>query len=381
MSDRTPPSDPPRRPEWAPAGAGREFASRLVDGALETAGAAPGGERPETWRKQPLTVAEHVDGVLGGDRTVLARTITLVESNSPAHQTRAQEVLRELLPRAGDSMRLGITGVPGAGKSTFIEALGGALLERGRRVAVLAIDPSSRRTGGSILGDKTRMERLSRDARCFIRPSATGGALGGVARKTRETMVVCEAAGYDTILVETVGVGQSEVEVRSMVDFFLLLMIAGAGDELQGIKRGVMELADAVAVNKADGAGRERALAARAEYEQALHYLPPATRGWTTRVTACSALTGEGVDAVWDLVEEFRRRAEKNGVLTERRREQALAWMHSMVAEALRERFYGDAAVARELPEIERAVSAGRLTATAAVTRLLDAAGGAAPGA
>ncbi|HUT78282.1 MAG TPA: methylmalonyl Co-A mutase-associated GTPase MeaB [Polyangia bacterium] len=333
-------------------------------------GATAAGESGHQ-RRRELSVDEHVDGVLAGDRVALARTITLIESDAVAHQEKAQAVLRRLLPHAGRSIRVGVTGAPGAGKSSLIEVLGMRLVEAGHRLAVLAIDPSSRLTHGSILGDKTRMELLSRDPRCFIRPSPTGGTLGGVARKSRETVVACEAAGFDVVLIETVGVGQSEVEVRSMVDFFLLLLIPGAGDELQGIKRGVMELADLLVVNKADGELRQRALAARAEHERAVHYLQPATRGWRTAALACSALGGEGIGEIWDVVERFRRETERSGVFEERRLEQARAWMRSLIDDELRTRFYGHPGIAHLLPELERQVVDGTLAATAAVSLLL----------
>ena len=314
---------------------------------------------------------DHVEGVLAGDRTILARTITLVESNSRAHMNMAQEVLKRILPHTGNSIRIGITGVPGVGKSTFIEALGEDLLEKGKRVAVLAIDPSSTRTRGSILGDKTRMDDLSRDTRCFIRPSPSGGTLGGVARKTRETMLVCEAAGFDVVLVETVGVGQSEVTVRSMVDFFLLLMIAGAGDELQGIKRGVVEMADALVINKADGDNKRRAEMARAEYERALHYLMPATEGWQTRVYACSALDHRGVDEIWEVIQDFMENIRSSKVFGKRRSRQSLGWMHAMLEEHVVDKFITDPNVSAALSEIEQKVSSGVLPATSAVAELI----------
>lgn len=313
-----------------------------------------------------------MQGVLSGDRTRLGRAITLVESNAPAHFAQAQEVLRLLLPHAGRSVRLGITGVPGAGKSTLIEALGSHLTRQGHRVAVTAVDPTSSRTGGSILGDKTRMERLSADPNAFIRPSPSGGVLGGVARKTRETILLFEAAGYDVILVETVGVGQSEVTVRSMVDFFLLVLVAGAGDELQGIKKGVVELADAILVNKADGPNAVAAEVARGEYERALHYLQPATPGWQSRAVCASALTGEGVPEIWRMVEEFCAATRASGAFERRRQEQEREWLHSLIEQQLVERFKANPRVAQLLPELEAAVMAGRLPATTAAQRLLD---------
>jgi LAO/AO transport system kinase len=310
---------------------------------------------------------------LEGDRVILARAITLVESNAPAHAEVAQHVLTAILPYTGKSIRIGITGVPGAGKSTFIEALGVYLSAAGHRIAVLAVDPSSSVSKGSVLGDKTRMESLSRDPRCFIRPSPTGGTLGGVARKTRETMLLCEAAGFDTLIVETVGVGQSEVTVRSMVDFFLLLLITGAGDELQGLKKGVMELADAVLINKSDGENRLRAEALRIDYARALHFLPPATQGWTTRVATCSALTGEGIPEVWEMITQFRAATQDSGVFEKRRKTQLLDWVHGMVEERLRVTFLKHARVRELLPSIEQDVLQGKKTATVAVQELLQA--------
>jgi len=370
-----PPS--PRKPDWTPDDAGDAFASRIVSGVagghdgMETtppAAAPPAGRGPA---RRPLSIDDYVAGVLAGDRAVLARAITLIESNAPAHFEMAQEVLRRLLPHSGNALRVGITGVPGAGKSTLIEALGLALIAAGHRVAVLAIDPTSSLTRGSILGDKTRMEGLSRAAEAFIRPSPTGGVLGGVARKTRETMLVCEAAGFDVVLVETVGTGQSEVTVRSMVDFFLLVLIPGGGDELQGIKKGVVELADAIAINKADGDNRVRAEAARAEYNRALHYLTPVTDGWHTRAYTCSAETGEGMANLWTVVERFRERTAESGAFAARRRTQAREWLHTLLDEQLRAAFYDRPAVRAALPGVEAGVMAGELPATAAARQLL----------
>lgn len=329
----------------------------------------------EPGRRPRLTAADHVAGVRAGDRAILGRTITLVESRHPRHQDLAQEVLGALLPFTGGARRVGISGVPGAGKSTFIEALGSRLLDRGHRVAVLAVDPSSRLSGGSILGDKTRMTRLSTDPGAFVRPSPTAGSLGGVARKTRETILVCEAAGYDVVLVETVGVGQSEVLVADMVDVFLVLMLANAGDELQGIKRGILELADLVAVNKADGENRPAALRAQAETEAALRYMPALTPGWRTEVHAVSAATGDGLDRLWERVLEFFRVVTENRALAARREQQRLRWMWSLVEERLVSALREHPDVSRRIPALEADVLAGRATPTRAAWEILRAFG------
>lgn len=333
----------------------------------------PAQSVPSPGRRRSLSADELVAGVLAGDRVVLARAITLVESGSPAHQDLAQEVLTRLLPERGRSIRVGITGVPGAGKSTFVEALGTMLTAAGHRVAVTAVDPSSSLTGGSILGDKTRMEKLAVDPNAFIRPSPSGGTLGGVARKTRETILLFEAAGYDVILVETVGVGQSEMLVRSMVDFFLLVLLAGAGDELQGIKRGVMEIADAILVNKADGPGQRAAEAARGEFERVLHYLRPATEGWRTRAFTASALRGYGVEEIWRVVRRHEQITRESGRFEERRRAQETQWMHDLVRSGLEDLYRAHPAVQAILEQMERDVAGGRLPATSAARRLLEA--------
>ena len=362
------------RPEWTPEGAGAEFACRVMGGVTDAHDGmafAPEPSPAPVPKRRKLALQDYVEGVLKGDRAVLSRAITLVESNAPAHFDLARQVISAVLPRTGGAVRVGITGVPGAGKSTFIEALGTWLCDRGHRVAVLAVDPSSTVTRGSILGDKTRMEELSRNENAFIRPSPSGGTLGGLTRKSRETMLLCEAAGYDVVLVETVGVGQSEVTVRDMVDFFMLLVITGAGDDLQGMKKGVMELADAIVVNKADGANRMKAQTTRADYEQFLHYLRPSTEGWTSRACTCSALTREGIPEVWGMVEDFMRNVRDSGVLAERRRRQALSWVHSMVEDHLLRRFYEDPGVAAEMPGIEERVERGELAATQAALDLL----------
>ncbi|MDH3357435.1 MAG: methylmalonyl Co-A mutase-associated GTPase MeaB [Desulfobacteraceae bacterium] len=314
----------------------------------------------------------YVQGVLNGDRRVIAKTITVIESSLPAHQRLAQTIIDRLLPFAGKAIRLGITGVPGVGKSTFIESLGTMLVKMGHRVAVLAVDPSSKRSGGSVLADKTRMEKLAVEERAFIRPSPSGGTLGGVARKTRETMIVCEAAGFDVIIVETVGVGQSETAVASMVDFFLVLMIAGAGDELQGIKKGILELADAVAVNKADGDNVERAEFARKQYETALHFLTPSSPNWTPPVLTCSALEMIDIDVIWESVLKHHRIFTQTGELVANREIQAVDWMWSLVKEGLKDRFYQNPEVKKILPETIKEVENGALASTIAASRLLD---------
>lgn len=362
------------RPDWVPENAGPGFATSLLQG-VRPSGAVQAA--PPVARRRRLSVEDYAAGVLAGDPTVLGRAITLIESNSPAHQAQAQEVLARLLPHTGRAQRIGITGIPGAGKSTFIEAFGCFLCDAGKRVAVLAIDPSSSVTGGSILGDKLRMEKLGQRPNAFIRPSPSGGSLGGVTRKTREAILVCEAAGYDVVIVETVGVGQNEVAVRSMVDFFLVLMIAGAGDEVQGIKKGIIELADALVINKADGDNKPRAMATEAEMRRVLHYLHRATEGWDTPALVASALTGEGVPEVWEMAREFFRNVELTGMLGRRRQAQAVEWMHALIAEGLRTRFYASPAVRDRLQAFERQVAEGRLPALAAAMELLGLAGGA----
>jgi LAO/AO transport system kinase len=320
-----------------------------------------------------LSVQEYAAGIRAGSRTVLGRAITLVESSLPSDQALAQEVLQAVLPHTGRSLRVGITGVPGVGKSTFIEALGRFLVEsKGLKLAVLAVDPSSQRGGGSILGDKTRMPWLSAQASAFIRPSPAGSSLGGVARATREALLLCEAAGHDVILVETVGVGQSETAVHGMVDFFLLLMLAGAGDELQGLKRGIMEMADALCITKADQGNEQAARRARIDYQSALHLFPAAPSGQVTPVLLTSATSGSGIAETWEVIENYAAATRQNGYFKQRRQQQQLQWLHQSIVQALETQFYNTATVRQRLPTVQAAVAAGQLTPFAAANELLS---------
>jgi len=323
-------------------------------------------------KRKPLTFEDYLRGIETRDRTVLGRAISLIESQAAAHHELATRVLRAIMPKTGNSIRVGITGAPGVGKSTLIEQLGLRLIEQGHNVAVLAIDPTSSLSGGSILGDKTRMDHLARNQNAFIRPSPSGGALGGVARKTRETMLLCEAAGYDVIIVETVGVGQNEIAVRSMVDFFLLLQIPGAGDELQGIKKGIIEICDAIFINKADGEHQQAAELARQELNTALHYLAPATAGWETRAYTCSALTGAGIDTLWATIEKFKETTMERGLFKQRRRQQAKKWLTDMVNEYLQRRFWEDETVKATLAKLEAEVESEHTPPTVAAQTLVE---------
>ncbi len=324
-------------------------------------------------RRKPIpSVSELVEGILKGDVTTLSRAVTLVESLNPDHYALAQEVIEKCLPYSGNSRRVGITGVPGAGKSTSIDVFGLHVLNRGGKLAVLAIDPSSERTKGSILGDKTRMEKLSTNPGAFIRPSPSAGSLGGVARKTRETVVLCEAAGYDNIFIETVGVGQSETAVHSMVDFFLLIQIAGAGDELQGIKRGIMEMADGIVINKADGDNIHAAQLAQAQYRSALHLFPPTASGWKPEVLTYSGYYELGIAEVWDMIDRYFDFVKANGYFEVRRRQQARYWMQETIEEQLRSHFYNNPEIEALLADREAAVLANRQSSFTAARDVLN---------
>ena len=338
----------------------------------------PGSINPDAVRKirkhrKPLLNADaYVNGIINGDRSLLSQAITVIESALPEHQELARSIIRNSLPHAGESVRIGITGVPGVGKSTFIEALGTRITASGSKLAVLAIDPSSERSGGSILGDKTRMEDLAADENAFIRPSPAGGSLGGVARKTRETIILCEAAGYDVIFIETVGVGQSETTVHSMVDFFLLLMLAGAGDELQGIKRGIMEMADLIAITKSDGSNREKAERARTEYKNALHLFPPSESGWIPRVLTCSSQERTGIDEIWQSIGEYVSFSKENGYFAQKRSHQSKYWMYEFIHESLQSHFYAHPEVAGKLEQLEKKVLEGTISSFHAAMEILE---------
>ncbi len=318
-----------------------------------------------------LTVTNYIDGILNGDRMVLSRAITLVESHLSSDRDLAQQVLAGVLPHTANSLRIGITGVPGVGKSTFIEALGQYIVSLGKSLAVLTVDPSSQRSGGSILGDKTRMEMLSHHPLAYIRPSATGGSLGGVAHRTREAMLLCEAAGYEIILVETVGVGQSETLVRGMTDFFLLLMLAGAGDELQGIKKGIMEMADVIAITKTDGSNRLLAEQAVSEYWNALHLFAPTESGWGVPVVTCSAIENEGIEEIWGLIRNYQALTRGNGYFNKNRQDQNVDWLRSQIRQQLEEQFFSHPDISKQWAETERAVRDGAELPLTAAQRLL----------
>ena len=325
-----------------------------------------------SFQKKQLTAGQYLEGILRGDRIVLGRAITLIESHKAAHQALAQEILEKCLPHTGHSVRIGITGSPGVGKSTFIEAFGTFIIgQKGRRPAVLAIDPTSRLSKGSILGDKTRMARLAAHPRAFIRPSPAGNSLGGVAAKTRETMLLCEAAGFDTLLIETVGVGQSETAVHSMVDFFLLLLLPGAGDELQGIKRGIVEMADLIAINKADGDRLRAAGEARKNYASALHLFPPKDSGWQPRAVTCSALQKTGMEQIWQLITDFQTLTTRNQWFHKNRRQQSADWFHQLLQQGLQYLFFEKKEIKNTLKKLEQEVVEGKVFPVRAAQLLL----------
>lgn len=323
-------------------------------------------------RRSRLSPEAYIEGVLAGDRLVLSRAITLAESSLAEDQALAQQVMDALMPHTGNSIRIGITGVPGVGKSTFIESFGTYLTGLGKRLAVLAIDPSSQRSGGSILGDKTRMEELSHNPLAYIRPSAAGSALGGVAGRTREAMLLCEAAGFEVIFIETVGVGQSETAVRNMVDFFLLLMLAGAGDELQGIKKGIMEMADGLAITKVDGPNKDAARQAQAAYRNALHLFPPTASGWIPKVLTSSALENSGLEEIWHMICQYEEHTRQKGFLEQQRRQQNLSWMHHALEDMLKQYFYAYPTVAQQRKALEKEVMEGQTGAMGAARHLFS---------
>jgi len=356
------------KPDWTPKNAGKEFAVSVVKGIDAN---LHNNTKINVLKRKQISVDDLVAGVLKDDRNLLARCITLIESNSTTHHEKASKILNKLLPHSGNSIRIGISGVPGAGKSTIIEALGLHLIKLGHKVAVLTVDPSSSVSKGSILGDKTRMENLSREKNCFIRPSPAGGNLGGVTRKTRETITACESAGFDVIIIETVGVGQSEITVRSMVDFFLLVMIAGAGDELQGIKKGIIEISDALIFNKADGNNKQKSEMSKTEFANTLHYLQPYRKDWDVKVMTTSALTGNGIEDIWETIIDFTNQSKKNNSFEEERKKQSLQWMYALIDENLKTQFYQNSKIKKELKSLEKQILEGKLLATSAAELLL----------
>jgi len=329
-------------------------------------------QRFKNIKQKPLVVDDYIKGIRSGDRTILSKAITLIESSLPGHQETAQKIIEQCVGFSGNSIRIGITGVPGVGKSTFIEEFGKQITQKGDKLAVLTIDPSSQRSKGSILGDKTRMELLSTDPNAFIRPSPSSGSLGGVARTTRESIILCEAAGYNVIIIETVGVGQSETTVHSMVDFFLLLMLAGAGDELQGIKRGIIEMADAIFINKADGDNLEKANIASQMYKNALHLLPPAESGWDPMVDVCSAVAGTGISNAWNIILKYRDLTKGNGYFDKKRMQQLKQSMLETINRQLNEDFYNSSVIQATLPEIEKQLFQSQITSFAGARKLID---------
>ena len=323
-------------------------------------------------RKKRLPAQAYIDGILSGDRVILSRAITIIESNLEGDKALAKEIVQQILPNSGKSIRIGITGVPGVGKSTFIEVFGLHLVKEGHKVAILSIDPSSQRSRGSILGDKTRMEQLAILEEAYIRPSASGDTLGGVSNKTGETMLLCEAAGYDVILIETVGVGQSETAVHGMTDFFLLLMLSGAGDELQGIKKGIMEMADMVVINKADGDNVKMSKMARIQYQNALHIFPQSESGWSPVVSTASALKNTGISNVWDEVLKFKELIDENGYFLKNRNHQQIKWMYNNINEELKQLFYGSKNIKSQLTELEDDIVSSKISPVKAAQKILE---------
>ena len=377
ISERGMPKTASSLPEWHEEDKADRFATRVVSGAVGsvTPENSPSGTlslgSAKTRKRRKLTLEDYLEGFEKRDKTVFARAITLIESRADADRDLSQELIQHLLPKSGESIRLGFTGIPGAGKSTLIDTLGFYLCEQGHHIAVLAIDPSSRLSGGSILGDKTRMEKLVGHPNAFIRPSPSGGVLGGVAQKSRETILLCEAFGYDVIVVETVGVGQSETTVHSMVDCFILLMIAGAGDELQGIKKGIVELADIIVVNKADGENLLRAKAFEREMRNVLHVISPASHGWKVPTALCSALSGEGVQELWEDVLRYIAMRKEQGAFLKNRQQQSLEWLHTLIGEYLRRRFYEQPAIQEALIALTKDMAEGRATPASALQALI----------
>ncbi|MCF6180444.1 methylmalonyl Co-A mutase-associated GTPase MeaB [Lutibacter sp.] len=323
--------------------------------------------------KGRLTSQEYINGILKGDRVLLSRAITIIESNLESDKILAKDIIQSVLPKSGKSIRIGITGVPGVGKSTFIEVFGKHLINQGKKVAILSIDPTSQRTKGSILGDKTRMEELANKEEAYIRPSASGDTLGGVANKTGETMLLCEAAGYNVILIETVGVGQSETAVHGMTDFFLLLMLSGAGDELQGIKKGIMEMADMLVINKADGDNIRNSELAKRQYQNALHIFSQSDSGWSPVVTTASAIKNTGIAEVWDEITKYRKLVSENGFFQKNRNQQQIQWMYNNINEALKDLFYGSKKIKNQLDKLEKEVVTTKISPVKAAQQIMDA--------
>ena len=349
------------------------YVTIMTQGKGHIKGINPAFAKADSKPKKPsLHIPDLAEAIISGNHTSLSQGITLVESTSPKHQEQAQELIEKCLPKANNSVRVGITGVPGVGKSTFIEALGTYLTEKGNKVAVLAVDPTSAISKGSILGDKTRMDMLSQNPFAFIRPSASGDSLGGVARKTREAIILCEAAGFDTIIIETVGVGQSETMVHSMVDFFLLLKLAGAGDELQGIKRGIIEMADAITINKADGANEKPARLAKTAFAKALHLYPPKESGWSPKVTTCSAIEQKGINEIWELISQYINETKHNTYFEQKRSEQNTYWLIQTIENSLKDNFYRNPEVMKRLPKIIAAISEHRISPFEGAKELLN---------